>query len=86
MGRIQAEEMSQHADLDTGLIWHLTVNHFPPIPARMVEPAKAAIALANDGEWDEPVPGLTTIHGEPVTAAEAVREWHLDPWIEEGGD
>ena len=42
-------------DLETKLHWHFTSNCYPPVPLLMVEPAKAAIALAANGESDEMV-------------------------------
>lgn len=86
MGHMQAMEMAAHADLDTALRWHLTSNHYPPLPVALVEPAKQAIAFANEGQWDVPValPDGISYRGRefaPVWAA--VDGWHLDAFIEE---
>jgi len=86
MGRIAAEGMIEAGvDFETALHWHLTSNHYPPA-GYMFEPCKTAIALANEGKWDDPVPGLT--HGGtnpalPVSAGEVVEAFHLDFWIKE---
>ncbi len=52
MGRHSLEGMLEVADMDTALRWHLASNHYPPIPAVMVEPCKVAIANAQQADWD----------------------------------
>ena len=52
MGRLQLDEMREWADFDTALRWHLSSNHYPPIPSVMIAPCKTAIANANADEWD----------------------------------
>jgi hypothetical protein len=41
--------------LEQQLDWHLRGNHYPPIPAEMIEPCVRAIELANAGDWDAEV-------------------------------
>lgn len=86
MGNLQAQEMTEMADLDTALAWHLTANHYPPVPAYMLETCKQAIDLANEGDWHSEIElpegvlykGLTEA---PVYAI--VEQHHLSNWIEE---
>lgn len=40
-------------ELAGAVSWHLTSNHFPPLPTFFVPVAIAAIHAAQDGEWDE---------------------------------
>jgi hypothetical protein len=41
-----------NASLTTAVSWHLSSNHFPPVPAFMVPVAIAAIEAGNDEDWD----------------------------------
>lgn len=34
------------------LVWHLRANHYPPVPAEMVEPCIMALNLASNDEWE----------------------------------
>ena len=34
------------------LSWHLSCNHYPPVPSCMVDVCLAAIDAANDDDWD----------------------------------
>jgi len=85
MGRLQADEMSQLLDRRTALHWHLTSNHFPPIPSYMVSVAERAIDLVNAGLSQETVrmPERVTFKGrDHGTAGEIVDSMHLDSFIE----
>ena len=55
MGSLAAQDMAAHAPLDLALSWHLSSNHFPPVPAAFAATCAEAIRLAKDGEWDEEV-------------------------------
>ena len=84
MGRLQAEEMASLTDLDTALRWHLTYNHYPPLPVSLLPVAKLAIEKAESEEWDEllDLPDRISYKGSnkaPVHAC--VKEWHLDSFI-----
>ena len=53
MGRLQAEAMMEASiTLEQQISWHLTTNHYSPVPEIMVQPCIEAIDLANEGEWD----------------------------------
>ena len=85
MGRLQAEAMMEASiTLEQQISWHLTTNHYPPVPECMVQPCIEAIDEANEGNWDGLITlpegvswkGLTTA---PVFAI--VEAHHLDTWI-----
>lgn len=85
MGRLQAEAMLEASiTLEQQISWHLTTNHYPPVPECMVEPCIEAIDEANEGNWYAEITlpegvswqGLTTA---PVYAI--VEQHHLDTWI-----
>jgi hypothetical protein len=93
MGRLQAEEMAERTDLDTALRWHIQYNHYPAPPLSLVETAKKAIEVAQEGvifesDWyDELVdmpPGIA-FRGRTDGKAPAggiVEALHLDSFIE----
>lgn len=86
MGRLAAEDFAAHASLETALHWHLTSNHFPPLPLSILPAALLVIELANAGEWDTRVdlPEGVTWRGEttaPVLAC--VEGWHLNAFLVE---
>lgn len=64
----------------TALSWHLTANHFPPLPGEYAAPLAEAIALASDGEYGvlvtlpegiQPVPGRSFETDEGITVVRA---------------
>lgn len=87
MGALQAREMSQREDIDTALLWHLRHNHYPPIPASMLEACKTAVKLAREGVTQARVqlPSGVTWRGNreaPVWAI--VEQHHLGAFVETG--
>jgi hypothetical protein len=88
MGSQQAHEMAAYADLDTALSWHLTANHYPPVPLTMLPVCKEAIIWLNNGgdsQQEFALPDGVTYHG--VTNAPAwaiVEQHHLEAWLEDG--
>lgn len=60
MGRLGAEAFAEQVDegnvsLTGAVSWHLSSNHYPPLPAFFVPVAIRAIELARDEEWDEDI-------------------------------
>lgn len=60
MGRLGADAFAEqveegNASLTAALHWHLTSNHFPPLPAFFVPVAQAAIEFGQNEEWDEEI-------------------------------
>lgn len=90
MGYLRATEaatvMTDMVGLDAALHYHLTANHFPPIPAEMVSVAKAAIEAATDGDYERAIElpgGITYRDGATEVAALAVIEsLHLEPFVD----
>ena len=86
MGYASALDFAENADQDTALRWHLTSNHFPPLPVGLVEPAKEAIANALDGEHDKPVDlrGFATYKDGSSSAPTwaCIDAWHLHAFID----
>ena len=87
MGRFQAEAMAAEdfMPLENQLRWHLTSNHYPPVPVEMVPVCIEAIGCVNDsGDWDSELAlpegilwrGSTTA---PVYAI--IEQHHLETWI-----
>jgi hypothetical protein len=72
-------------DIETQIGIHLSANHYPPVPASMVQPCIEAIDAVNDaGLWDLHIvlPEGITWKGETSAPAHAIIEaHHLDAWI-----
>lgn len=76
-------------DIRGALHWHLTANHFPPIPAECVESAVRAIDKANAGAWNTRVrlPDGVTWRGSKLAPVSAVvDDWHLDAFLDPPND
>lgn len=85
MGRLQAEEMAGLLDLDTALYWHLTSNHYPPLPETLVDCAKTAIRFVEAGDWDAPVPlpaGVSYKGSNCAPARACIEQWHLEAFLD----
>jgi len=83
MGRTQAEGFAQlvaagECPLDSALHYHLTANHYPPVPASMIDPCKAAIEAGSVGDWQREIdlPEGVLYRGEKTAPACAVIEQH----------
>jgi len=85
--------MDMKHEVDRGAIrmmvalqWHLTSNHYPPIPEAFVPVAQDAIEKINLDEGDDLVvlPDGCTINGQSALPAyEIARLMHLDSFIEQ---
>lgn len=87
MGYLNALGMAEQTDIDTALGWHLSANHYPPIPQAMVPVAKDAIAAALDDEGDREIDlrDICEWRGQTTAPAWALVEYmHLDAFIEVG--
>jgi hypothetical protein len=90
MGNLQAQEYAELAwtgetSLRGALSWHLTSNHFPPVPTIMVEPCLEAIDNANAGDWDKLVslPEGVGYRGLTVAPTYAmVEQHHLEAFLD----
>lgn len=67
------------------LHYHLTANHYPPIPEAMIPVAQRAIMLASDGLYDEEIelPEGWIVNGKhALTVREVVDIMHLQAFIQ----
>ena len=96
MGHASASAFNDRVDqgavsLDAALTWHLTSNHFPPLPLPLVPVAIEAIKLGREASeledpdiWAETLDmpdGLLFRGGSTITVAEAIENLHLDPFL-----
>lgn len=84
MGRLAAQDMLAYTDTETALRWHLSSNHYPPIP-QVYEAALDAIGAASAGDWGAKVmlPDGVTYRGEVwAPASVCVAAWHLDCFVD----
>jgi hypothetical protein len=73
--------------IETQLSWHLTSNHYPPLPSAMVAPCIDAINAYNDGDPDEAITlpeGVTFKDNPTAPAHEIIEAHHLDAWLDQG--
>ncbi len=90
MGRMQADEFAAmekqgEISIDQALSWHLSSNHYPPIPQYMLPACKAAIDAANAGEWDREIDipeGVQYKDGGKPTASALIEHAHLDSFLD----
>jgi hypothetical protein len=94
MGSLQAAEMAEMLDSRTAMAWHLQSNHYPPVPATMIDPCLEAIDAYISGDYDQliqlPFDGLDrngqpfqiTWRGQDKAPAWAIVEGHhLQSWV-----
>lgn len=85
MGRLQAEAMAEASiGLEQQLEWHLTSNHYPPVPGIMIPVCIEAIDNANEGEWDKLITLPESVSWKGLTEAPTyaiVEGHHLENWI-----
>lgn len=75
--------------LEQQLAYHLTSNHFPPIPTSMVQACIEAIDALNEGNYDKMISLPDGVGYKGLTAAPAsaiVEQHHLDPFLDEDGE
>jgi hypothetical protein len=79
------EDMGIHLTIEDQIRIHLSSNHYPPVPATMVQPCIEAIDAVNDlGLWDLeiPLPEGVSWRGCDTAPAHAIIEaHHLEAWI-----
>ena len=90
MGSITALGIQEMVlDLETQILYHLKGNHYPPVPAEMVQPCIEAIDAAYDEDYDRmidmPKVGDFQILYKNSTQAPAwaiIEQHHLDTFID----
>lgn len=87
MGRANLEGMiSAGLSIRATLSWHLTSNHYPPVPDSMIDPCIAAIDAINEGDYQRMIelPEGIAYKGNNTAPAAAIAEsHHLAAFIEE---
>ena len=89
MGKLQADEFASLVsegviDLRQAITWHLTSNHYPPVPVSWVEPCIEAVEYVNAYEGDTEVAlpeGIIYMGNETAPAWVIVQAYHLYSWI-----
>ena len=78
MGQQSLEGMLEVSSFERALSWHLTSNHFPPVPVTMVQPCIEAIDAFNEGESDRLIDlgGVSLWRGQTAAPAWAIIEGH----------
>lgn len=66
--------------IDTALSWHLTSNHYPPLPSFFLAAAKAAVEAGQREEWDTEIalPVGCPAHGVIWAPQDGTPEEHKD--------
>ena len=90
MGRMSAMGMSAevgegNVGLNTALHWHLTSNHYPPLPTELISVAEKAIDLANEDDWDAEIEmpeGIQFRNSDTATVQQIVASMHLEEFID----
>ena len=89
MGNMTARDLAflgnESGDMRTALSWHLTSNHFPPVPTTMIEPCLEAIDNANNDEWDKMVRLPDGVGYRGMTSAPThaiIEQHHLDSFLD----
>lgn len=69
-----------NVELEGALSWHLSSNHYPPLPAFFIPTCIRAIEAGQDEEWDLeiPLPLGCVIHQQPLTEVDGVQVHHPD--------
>ncbi len=77
--------LADNLTIETQVEIHLKSNHYPPVPAIMVQPCVEAIDAVNDlGLWDLEIPLPEGVLYKDLTTAPAwaiIEQHHLDAWI-----
>jgi hypothetical protein len=87
MGNLSAIAMTDEElglSLEQQISWHLTSNHYPPVPTSMVPVCIEAIDAVNEGYGINPVrlpEGVTFKGMTEAPAWDIVEQHHLGAWI-----
>lgn len=88
MGRVFAESLASETGLSlkAQIEIHLTSNHYPPLPAFMVDVCVKAIEAGNEGDWDREIAmpeGVTYKENTTAPAWAIIEQHHLDSWLKD---
>jgi len=77
--------LADNLTIENQIAIHLSANHYPPVPAIMVQPCVEAIDAVNDlGLWDLEIPLPEGVSWRGLTTAPAhaiIEQHHLDAWL-----
>ena len=77
--------LADNLTIENQIAIHLSANHYPPVPAIMVQPCVEAIDAVNDaGLWDLEIPLHEGVSWRGLTTAPAhaiIEQHHLDAWL-----
>ena len=86
MGYNTALDLAESFDLDQAILIHLQNNHYPPVPASMVQPCIDAIDAYYEESYDRLIvmPEGVLYKGLGFAPAHAIIEaHHLEAWLPE---
>lgn len=86
MGHLQATEMAELLPMEEAIAWHLSANHYPPVPQSMVQPCMEAIDAYWEDELDKMIELPKPVKWKGRSHAPArviIIQHHLDAWCAE---
>jgi hypothetical protein len=86
MGYNTALDLAESFDLDQAILLHLRNNHYPPVPASMVEPCIDAIDAYYEEDYDKLIKLPEGVSWKGQTSAPAsviIDGHHLHAWLPE---
>lgn len=84
MGYNTARDIAESMPLEQALHYHLTVNHYPPVPTKMIPVCIEAIEAMNDEDYSREIDLPAGVSYKGLTTAPAcaiVDAHHLDAWL-----
>lgn len=84
MGYNTALDLAETLDLEKSILIHLRNNHYPPVPASMVQPCIDAIDAYNEGDYNRDIelPEPITWRDQNTAPASAIIDaHHLQAWL-----
>ena len=86
MGYNTALDLAESFDLDQALLIHLQSNHYPPVPASMVQPCIEAIDAYYEDDYDKMIvlpEGVLWKGRDQAPASALIEAHHLEAWLPE---
>jgi len=89
MGRQTAYDLIDTQTPYIAMLYHLTENHYPPLPKDMVDVCWRAIKNANAGNWDKRVRLPKSVKYKGISLAptrDVIEAHHLEPFLDSADD